>query len=145
MRIIKLIVIALILGLTGIIYAAGGKPSPTDGKDKAASCCAKCNDSCRMKAKGNAQTAHKSCDMNKDGKGCCDAKPDCCKPGAECCKAGAECCKTGASSCCADNHTSQDKQGKAQACDMQKDGQGCCADCDCSKSGSCNMEKMSKQ
>lgn len=145
MRIIKLIVIALILSMTGIIYAAGGKPSPTDGKEKAASCCARCSDPCCMKAKDKA-TAHKSCDMSKDGKDCCAAnKSDCCKAGAECCKAGADCCKADASSCCAPNHTSQDKQGKAQACDM-KDGKSCCgADCDCCKSGSCDMGKKSKQ
>src|SRR4051812_40020319 len=121
MRIIKLIVIALILGLTGIIYAAGGQQTPADEKSKAAPCCAACGDSCCMKEQksGDAQAAHKSCDSIKSGEGCCTAKADCCKPGAECCKAGAECCKTGDSSCCA--HMSQDKQGKAQACDMQKD------------------------
>ena len=49
MRIIKLIIIALILGLTGIIYAAGGQQTPANAKEKAASCCAKRCDSCRMK------------------------------------------------------------------------------------------------
>jgi len=145
MRSIKLIIIALILALTGIIYAAGGQQTPTDNKDKAASCCTKCGDSCCMKAKDKA-TAHKSCDMSKDGQSCCDAnKADCCKAGADCCKDGADCCKANASSCCAHNHMSQGKQGKAQACEM-KDGKGCCgADCDCCKSGSCDMKKMSKQ
>ena len=138
MRIIKLIVIALILGLTGIIYAAGGQQTPADGKSKAASCCAKCGDSCCMKEQkaGNAKTAHNSCAMNKTGEDCCNAKADCCKEGAECRKAGD-------SSCCA--HMSRDKQGKAVACDMQKDGKGCCADSECCKSGSCSKEKVAKQ
>lgn len=140
MRIIKLIVIALILGLTGIIYAAGTQQTPATGKE-AASCCAKC---CLKKEKsGDAKAAHKSCDMNMSGAGCCNAKGDCCKTGAECCKEGAECCKANDSACCA--HMSQDKQGKAQACDMQKDGKGCCADSDCCKSGSCSKDKMAKQ
>jgi hypothetical protein len=146
MRIIKLIVIALILGLTGIIYAAGGQQTPADGKSRAAQCCARCGDSCCMKEQksGDAKAAHKSCDMNKTGEGCCKAKADCCKAGgAECCQAGAECCKAGDSTCCA--HMSQDKQGKAQACDMQKDGKGCGADCDCCKSGSCSKEKAAQQ
>jgi hypothetical protein len=136
MRIIKLIVIALILGLTGIIYAAGGQQTPADEKSKAASCCMK------EQKSGDAKTAHKSCDTTKSGEGCCNAKADCCKPGAECCKAGAECCKTGDSSCCA--HM-QDKQGKAQARNMQKDGKGCCADSECCKSGSCSKEKVAQQ
>ena len=145
MRIIKLIVIALILGLTGIIYAAGGQQTLANAKDKAASCCAKCDDSCCMKEQqsGDANTAHKSCDSTKSGKGCCDAKADCCKAGAECCKEGAECCKANDSSCCA--HMSQDKQGKAAACDMQKDGKGRSAGSDCCKPGSCSKDKMAKQ
>jgi len=145
MRIIKLIVIALVLGLTGIIYSAGGQQTQADGKSKAASCCIQCGDSCCMKAQksGDAKTAHNSCAMNKTGEDCCNAKADCCKAGAECCKEGAECCKAHDSACCV--HKSQDKQGKAAACDMQKDGKGCCADSDCCKSGSCSKDKMAKQ
>src|SRR5918912_1288572 len=114
MRNIKLIAIALMLGLTAIVYAAGSQQTPpqANGKEKAASCCSNCGDSC------------------------CMTKADCGKPGAECCKAGAECCKAG-ESCCGQNHMSADKQGKAQACDM-KDGKGCCGDsCACCKDGAC--------
>src|SRR4051812_7933508 len=113
MRIVKLIVIALILGVTGIIYAAGVRQTPADGKNGAAPGCARCSDSCCMNEQksGDAKAAHKSCDMNKNGAGCCNAKADCCKAGAECCKEGAECCKANDSSCC--TQMPQDKQGKA--------------------------------
>jgi hypothetical protein len=140
MRTIKLIIIALILGLTGIIYAAGGQQTPTDGKDKAASSCAKCGDLCCKKGQksGTAKAAHKSSDINKSGDSCCKAKADCCKPGAECCKAGG--------SGCAQNHMTTEKQGKAQACDMQKDSKDCCgAACECCKDNSCSKEKTAKQ
>jgi hypothetical protein len=143
MRTIKLIIIALILGLAGIVYAAGAKPSPAqaDGKEKAASCC----DSCCMKEQksGDAKAAHKSCDMQKEG--CCNAKADCCQAKADCCKPGAECCKAG-ESCCAQKETSHKAQGKAQACDMQKDGKACCgASCECCKDESGSKGKMTKQ
>ncbi|HKC62350.1 MAG TPA: hypothetical protein VKB86_01875 [Pyrinomonadaceae bacterium] len=144
MRNIKFLAIALMLALTAMVYAAGGQQ--TDVKEKAASCCANCNDSCCMKGQksGDAKTAHESCDMSKSGKSCCGAKADCCKAGADCCKAGAECCKKG-ESCCGQNHMTNDKQGKAQACDM-KGGEGCCgADCACCKGGSCGKEKTAKQ
>ncbi len=138
MRNIKPIIIALILGLTAIVSAAAGQqtPAPTEGKEKAASCCTKCSDSCCMKEQksGDAQAAHKSCDMSK-AEGCSNAKPECCKSGAECCKAGAECCKLGADcsksgdSCCPHHQMSADKQHVA--CDMKKDGKGCCATSEC--------------
>ena len=137
MSTIKPLIIALILGLAGMVYAGGVNPFPAqaDRQEKAASCCTKCSDSCCMKAQkaGDAKTAHKSCDMSKAGEGCCRVKADCCKPGAKCCKAGAECCKA-SESCCTHNHMSTDKQSKAQVCDMQKDGKGCCGTaCDCCK------------
>ena len=105
MRSIKLLAIALILGLTALVYAAGGQQTPqqANGKEKAAACCSGCGDSCCMKGQkaGDAKTAHESCDMSKAGESCCAAHADCCKDGAECCKAGADCCKA-AAACCKD-------------------------------------------
>src|SRR5437870_791031 len=109
MRKIKLLALALVLALTGFVYAVG-----------------------------QARNSGKACGIDKGGccAECCKEKDSCCKAGAkqdahqasgadcascECCKGEGSCCQTG-------------KDGKMQmkegACDMSKDGKACCSkDC----------------
>ncbi|MDT4966105.1 MAG: hypothetical protein QOJ64_842 [Acidobacteriota bacterium] len=127
MRNRKLLVIALILGMTAIAFVAISRQgsAQTSGKEKAASCCVMdAKACCMMQGKSGAATAaHESCDKGK-AMNCCHAKPDCCKPGADCCKAEAECCQAGAASS-VHHGMSAAKSGKA--CDMNMAGKECCA------------------
>jgi hypothetical protein len=133
MKRIKILALAIMLGLVGAIHAASyaqDKSNTHDAHQASMSCCA-------------------------DGADCCHAAGECCKDGAECCKAKADgshadCCKADASSCDAKmaegdcckaaghgkkhegNHAAQ------ESCEMSKDGKGCC------NGGACCKAKTEK-
>ena len=104
---IKLFAIILVVGLAGVVYAAGNMQTAAhqnhgaQSADKAPACCQK------KDAGKDGQTAAMSCD--KDGgcckDGCChghkaDAKQASAKSEGESCCAGGGCCKGGDASCC---------------------------------------------
>lgn len=111
---IKLFAVALVLGLTGVVYAAGGGASQ-DGKschmaEAGASCCASGASCCDGGSCCKADHHKRAAGSNKEGESCCEGGASCCKPGAACCAA----------------HKTAGKKG-AKAAVAQKDGEGCCA------------------
>ncbi len=131
MRNIKALVIALVLGLAGMVYAAGNVQMATQTQDKSkadACCCCMSDGACPMKSQEHA-TAHAAkmdcCDMCKDGK-CCEMGKDahdgkgCCAAMAEHGKAGEHQAHDGA---CCNMHHDGDKSADKQSCEM---GRGCC-------------------
>jgi hypothetical protein len=109
MRKIKLLAVALMLSLAGVVYAAGnaqdtGKSAGTDSKAGCCATCCKSEDSCCKSHKMGNQKAGQSSQENKD-KACASC---------ECCKDGKTCCKNG-------------QAGKESACAMSKETSGCCA------------------
>lgn len=141
MRNIKALVIALVLGLAGMVYAAGNvqMATQTQDKSKAESCCCCMSDSaCPMKSHEHT-TAHAAqmdcCDMckdGKDGKGCCAAMAEHGKAGDHQGHDGGACCNM---------HHDGDKSADKQACEMGKDGKGCCHHDD---DGGCCKAKTAK-
>lgn len=123
MRKIKLLAVALVLALSGFVYALGQAPQGEKNAcsmDKGA-CCAKCcesKDCCKAQKSDNKQPAA----AHNTVKDC--ASCDCCKGDSSCCK--------------------MDKDDKMQmkegACDMSKDGKSCCGS-DCCNDSCCTKEK----
>src|ERR1051325_7705108 len=102
----KVLILTLVMGMTGYVYASGGAQSATDGHDKMSKAGAVCM---------------------ADGGGCCKAKADCCKEGADCCKGGADCCKAGMS-CCASGAACCGASEKARMAKVEASApdSGCC-------------------
>lgn len=143
MKNIKALAVALILGITGMVYAAGNLQT-TETPDKgqaAASCCADC--ACCMKAHkaGDTKAAKESCQMGKDGC-CCTSGMHHSKSAQSCGTQG--CCKS-EGGCCKAQDKSDGAQAKAHSCEMSKDGKSCCADCKDCQSGSCCKVQGTKQ
>ena len=130
MRNVKLMAVALMLTLTGVVYAAGyvQDAGHAHGSAAKASCC-KAHD------KGDKQTAAQSCD--KDGKGCCKAhkagaaEAVSVKDGEGCC-AGGGCCSGGS---CSKGHKKTADATYVEVSD--KSGESCCAGSDCCKDCAC--------
>jgi hypothetical protein len=142
MRSIKIIAFALVLGLTGAVYAAG---LTQDATHTHATATAK-PDCCKMHMAGDKKSAaaQETCDM-KDG-GCC--KADCCKAHAEKSQAnahmksqasthaaGCDCCSGG---CCQmhKEHASAAKVAANSGVNTPADScasADCCKDCACCK------------
>lgn len=128
MRKIKVLAVALILGLAGMVYAAGSMRATIGaqekGKAEACCCCDTSGDACNMKSHqhGDSHKAAECCEMGKGEKGCCDDK-GCCAAMAEHGKSGGEHHEGG---CCAAHH-SGDKSADKDSCNMGKEGAaGCC-------------------
>jgi hypothetical protein len=137
MRSIKLTAFALVLGLTGAVYAAGLTQDATH-TNATATTTAK-PDCCKMHMAGDkksAAAAQETCNM-KDG-GCC--KADCCKAHAEKSQAnahaaGCDCCSGG---CCQmhKEHASAAKVAANSGVNTPADScasADCCKDCACCK------------
>ena len=125
---IKLLAVALMLLLAGVVYAAGNAQNTVGtscGMDNKAACCADCckdeKSCCKSHQMGHPQKAGQAGQENKET-GCANC---------ECCKGEKSCCKA-------------DKTGKADACCMSKEGAGCCAsDAGCCGE-SCKMKEKAK-
>ncbi|MDT7543483.1 MAG: hypothetical protein QOE33_3387 [Acidobacteriota bacterium] len=128
MRSIKIIAFALVLGLTGAVYAAGLTQDATHTHATAKPDC------CKMHMAGDkksAAAAHDTCDM-KDG-GCCKAHAE--KSQANAHAAGCDCCSGG---CCQmhKEHASTAKVAANSGGDTPADScasADCCKDCACCK------------
>jgi hypothetical protein len=134
MRSIKIIAFALVLGLTGAVYAAGLTQDATHTHATAS----EKPDCCKMHTAGDkksaAATAHDTCNM-KDG-GCC--KADCCKAHAEKSRAnahaeGCACCSGG----CCQMHKEHATAAKVAADSKGTADADCCASADCCKDYAC--------
>jgi hypothetical protein len=119
MRILKLMNVALVLALTGAVYAAGAmqETAKTPDKAKAGESC------CRMNREGATQaTAHKG------------SKHE----GESCCAGGAGCC---AGDACDMKHKGAHAKATAQKTATAEHAAGCCAgDTTCCGGGSCSMK-----
>lgn len=122
---IKLLIVVLVFGLAGFVYAS----SPSSAQDKhanhgKASCCAAgaaCSDG---GACCSADKDHQACSTIKDGDSCC-------KPGADCCKGGS-CCSNKANGKQADS-----KPAKQAGKQTTTNAESCCSGGSCCTGGSC--------
>ena len=109
MKILKAIVMSIVLGAAGLVYASSGDKL---SKPVKMTCSVSMSDVCSKE--GSQCKADGGCCV--EGTSCCAA--DCCKAGGSCCaadrcKAGANCCASDGSGCKTD----------AQCCS----GQSCCS------------------
>lgn len=150
MRNIKALAITLILGLAGMVYAAGNVQmvTQTQDKGKADSCCCCMSDgACPMKSHEHQSDHAKMdcCDMCKDGQ-CCEMGKDdknCCAAMTDQAASGDHQAHDGA--CCKMHHNG-DKSADKQSCEMGKDGhEGCCSGgSGCCHDGGCCKAKTAR-
>jgi hypothetical protein len=135
MRNIKALVITLVLGLAGMVYAAGNVQMAAQTQDKAkadACCCCMSDGACPMKShehQSDAAAKMDCCEKGKDGQSCDMSKDG--QEGKNCCAAMADHAQAGDhqghEGACCNMHHDGDKSADKQACEMGKDGaQGCC-------------------
>lgn len=109
MKTVKAIVLTLILGLAGIVYASADTTSTSQCKmgQGSANCCLTTTAKASCCKEGSACKTDRSCCT--EGSGCCAS--DCCNAGASCCAAdGSGCnaevgCCSGHSCCAAKSST----------------------------------------
>ena len=124
---IKVLALAVTLGLTGAAYAAAAVQDAThthETKAKAGCCAAHVSDA----EPGDKPTA-RACDMK--GGGCCQhhkaegAQASADKSAKSCCAEGAACCKDGAD-CCKAHKVGGASKAEAKSCCNHGEGGDCC-------------------
>lgn len=120
---IKLLIIVLVFGLAGFVYASSPSTQDQHANHGKASCCA---------AGAACCDGGTCCSANKDHQDCSTKDADsCCKPGADCCNGGS-CCSNKANGKQADSKPA--KQTRKQT---TMNAESCCSGGSCCTGGSC--------
>lgn len=121
---IKLLIVVLVFGLAGFVYASSPSTQDQHANHGKASCCA---------AGAACCDGGTCCSANKDHQDCSTAKDadSCCKPGADCCNGGS-CCSNKSNGKQADSKPA--KQTRKQT---TMNAESCCSGGSCCTGGSC--------
>lgn len=129
---IKLLIVVLVFGLAGVVYASNPVIQDKHANHGKASCCSAGAACCDGGSCCAADKEHQACSTNKDGK---DGE-DCCKPGAACCDGGS-CCSHNAGGKQTDSKPAKKMKNQTTKSAAAKDEASCCSGGACCTGGSC--------
>jgi hypothetical protein len=143
---IKLIIVVLVFGLAGVVYASNPVAQDNHANHGKASCCsagaACCNGGscCAGEQNSESCSAHKDSQKNSES---------CCKPGAACCD-GSSCCGKSAESTHEHSKQVDSKQVKKARKESPKNGTAqsatdCCSGGSCCDGGACCAKHKSQR